>query len=303
MLEQIDRTHGTLAAGDSTLNALVSAVRKSKKYRHVTIELVRRIGARELTSHPALKDAIKASKSKLHQVGAAYFCSTARYSRWLAEIAQAQATGDPEVLKRSCRHVMAAHASTRERLPILEHVFHETLCDLAPIRSVQDLACGLNPLAIPWMPLAPRARYYAYDIYEDLNSFLGSALPLLGVSGQARTADLAHRAPNERTDVALLLKTIPCLEQLDKGAARRLLERITAPTILVSFPVASFGGRDKGMVSSYERRMEELLRGGNWTVRRFQFETELIFRLTRTDASQPKLEGTRNSDRTQDASI
>ena len=48
-----------------------------------------------------------------------------------------------------------------------------------------DVACGLNPLAIPWMNLAPNATYHAIDIYEDMMRFLGKAVNLLGVQGNA----------------------------------------------------------------------------------------------------------------------
>ena len=65
---------------------------------------------------------------------------------------------------------------------------------LPPIRSVLDVACGLNPLAIPWMPLAPDVHYYACDIYADMIAFLNGFFQIAGIDGQAQACDLVSDA-------------------------------------------------------------------------------------------------------------
>lgn len=82
-------------------------------------------------------------------------------------------------------------------------------------------------------------------------------------------------------DVALLLKLAPCLEQLEKGVVRRLLDELTARVLIVSFPAQSLGGQRKGMVESYAAQMDALLAGRNWAVERFEFASELVFRIRR----------------------
>jgi 16S rRNA (guanine(1405)-N(7))-methyltransferase len=74
-----------------------------------------------------------------------------------------------------------------------------------------------------------------------------------------------------------VLKTIPCLEQLDKSIGRRLLEGLPAEHILVSFPAQSLGGRSKGMVENYEAHFREMVAGLDWQVERYEFKTELAF--------------------------
>ncbi len=140
-----------------------------------------------------------------------------------------------------------------------------------------DVACGLGPLAIPWMPLSPGAAYAACDARSDVVAFMREALPLLGVEGDAFTWDATVSAPPRRAAVALVLKAIPCLEQLDRGAGRRLIDGLQADRILVSFPVRSLGGRSRGMARTYESRMRAVLAGRDWPVTRFDFETELAF--------------------------
>jgi 16S rRNA (guanine(1405)-N(7))-methyltransferase len=88
-----------------------------------------------------------------------------------------------------------------------------------------------------------------------------------------------YALPTTPVDLALLLKAIPCLEQLDKAATGRLLETIPASHLLISFPMHSLGGRDVRMRAHYEAHFRALVEGRGWAVRRFAFETELVFRV------------------------
>jgi 16S rRNA (guanine(1405)-N(7))-methyltransferase len=264
-----------MGTADDPLDRLVAEVLRSPKYSQICEEFVRRVGAGELGKRRSLKEAVKATKNKLHQVGGAYLDSPPNYVAWQERLAAS--APDQERWRETCRAIMAYHASTRERLPILDEFFATALADLAPVRSVLDVACGLDPLAIPWMPLAPDAAYYAYDIYRDMIGFIDGFMRLVGVNGQARARDMLQFIPPEPVEVAYLLKTIPCLEQVDKSAGLRLLETVHAGHVLVSFPVRSLGGFDKGMADNYEARLHELLAGKDWPVKRFEFATELAF--------------------------
>jgi len=259
----------------SELAQLVTTVQAGAKYRQVHPALIQRIGAAELSKGRSLKQATKATKNKLHQVGGAYLQSRVDYPAWLEKLEKAR--GDRQTLQSICREVMALHASTRERLPILETFYQRIFSELLPIHSVLDLACGLNPLALPWMPLAENARYQAYDIYTNMMTFVGHFMDLLAVSGEAQACDVLGELPGGRYDLALLLKTLPCLEQIEKDVGTRLLETIDTAYLLVSFPVRSLGGRDKGMAENYPTRFMETVKGYGWGIKRFDFEVELAF--------------------------
>jgi 16S rRNA (guanine(1405)-N(7))-methyltransferase len=170
---------------------LIQAVQSSQKYAAISGAMIRSIGLRELAARRNLKEAIKATKNKLHQVAGAYLDARLPYDDWLALLGAAAARqGDKETrrqadvaiddsqslifnsqFRQACLTIMRYHASTRERLPILESFYATTLASLGPVRSVLDLACGFNPLALPWMPLAPDTRYPASDIYADMIAF------------------------------------------------------------------------------------------------------------------------------------
>jgi 16S rRNA (guanine(1405)-N(7))-methyltransferase len=54
---------------------------------------------------------------------------------------------------------------------------------------------------------------------------------------------------------------------------------LNATHILVSFPLRSLGGRDKGMAEQYAQRFQELIDAQGWSTERFEFATELVFRV------------------------
>jgi 16S rRNA (guanine(1405)-N(7))-methyltransferase len=260
------------------LEKLITAVQKSSKYQHLTPELVRQVGERELTIRRSFKAALKATKNKLHQVGGAYLDRKIDYEK--ARLQLEIAAHQPDQLRAACLDVMSLHASTRERLPILDTFYTQIFAHLPPIHVVLDIASGLNPLALPWMPLADNATYLACDIYADLMHFLQQVMPLFDVQAKAFVQDVVSQPPTAQVDLALILKTLPVLEQVDKTAASRLLDRVQANYILITFPVHSLGGRRKGMVENYAIRFAEWVNGRSWQVQRFDYETELAFLVT-----------------------
>jgi 16S rRNA (guanine(1405)-N(7))-methyltransferase len=265
------------AKDETSLDRLVNEVLSSRKYRYMSPAFVRSLGERELKNRRNYKEALKATKNKLHQVGGAYQPERMDYPAWLARLKDAHSSPDSGAFREACREIMAFHASTRERLPDLDLFFQTTFAGLPPIRSILDVACGLNPLALPWMGLMESTEYIAVDIYRDMLAFIDQYMSLLPINGRTLLADVLEFSPDKEVDLALVLKTIPCLEQIDKEAGRRLLESLPANHMLVSFPVYSLGGRQVGMPANYAARFEELLSGKSWSVRSFEFQTELAF--------------------------
>lgn len=272
---------------EEMLETLTVQVLHGAKYREIAPALVRRIGAQELAKRRSLKEAVKATKNKLHQVGGAYQPGRIDYGKGL-EMLREMATStslstgvsSPDQLRAACDQLMHAHASTRERLPILDEFYQTTLADLPPIRTVLDLACGLNPLAYPWLPLPPDVQYTAVDIYSDMLHFIQQFFAIVGINGRTEQRDIIGNPPTEPADLILLLKTLPCLEQVDRQAAANLIDALNGRFLLISYPAQSLGGRSKGMVENYTRQFEALADGRSWQVQKFEFATELAFLVT-----------------------
>jgi 16S rRNA (guanine(1405)-N(7))-methyltransferase len=259
------------------VDRLIETVLASSKYKSIAVDFIRYIGIQEISRHRNLKEAIKSTKNKLHQVGGAFQTSTPRYSVWLDELKFAKRSGNQEHFLEACKWIMQYHSSTRERLPILEQFYSTILANLPPIKTVVDIACGLHPLAIPWMPLNEHVQYFAYDIYEDMIDFLNESLALMPVHGSTKVCDVIHSCPTQKVDMAFILKAIPCLEQVDKSAGLRLLETINADYLVVSFPAHSLGGKNKGMTANYESRFYQQVGHKPWSIQRFEFPGELVF--------------------------
>jgi 16S rRNA (guanine(1405)-N(7))-methyltransferase len=264
------------------IDRLIEAVLASSKYKSIGVDFIRFIGTQELTRQGNLKQAIKSTKNKLHQVGGAYQRSTPRYSIWLDELKHAKRSANKEHFLDTCKWIMGHHSSTRERLPILEQFYSTILANLPPINSVIDVACGLHPLAIPWMSLSENVLYYAYDIYEDMIGFLNECMTLMPAQGYAETGDVIRSCPTQKVDVAFILKAIPCLEQVDKTAGLRLLETINADHLVISFPAHSLGGKSKGMAANYETKFYEQVANKPWSIQRFVFPGELVFLVSKS---------------------
>ncbi len=260
-----------------SVRAVVRAVRASRKYRSIDAHLVAALARQELDKGRSLRAAAKAVKNRLHQSAAAYLAPRMEYTAWLDQLTQAYRSGDGLGWRAVLRRVMGAHTSTRERLPILDVFYSALFQALPPVTSILDLACGLNPLAIPWMGLAPTTTYLACDLFQDQIDFLNRFLALVEVPGQAFVCDVIHRPPSQRVDVALALKVLPCLERLEPTAPRQLLASLQARHVVISFPVHSLGGRAKGMPHHYRERLPAMLPAG-WRLRwEREFASELVF--------------------------
>lgn len=260
------------------LHEIVESVLTSRKYQTIAPDLIRSIAATELAKGRSRKDALKATKNQLHQSAAAYQAGRMAYEQWLADLRRT--FPDPDLWRAQLRTILAHHASTAERLPILDDFYRTILADLPPIRSVLDVACGLNPLTIPWMGLPAHVHYSVCDIYQDQIHFLNEFFRLANIRGRAEVRDLLVHPPTQRVDLALVLKTIPCLEQMDRSAGARLLDALDARCLLISFPVRSLGGRAKGMASTYEAHFHALVDRRGWAIKRFEFDGELAFLAT-----------------------
>lgn len=257
------------------VRAVVEAVLESRKYQAIVPALVASIAQAELDKGRSHKEAVKATKNQLHQSAAVYQSGRMAYDGWLGALRESW----PNEAERKplLRQLMGFHASTAERLAILDEFYARIFALLPPVHSVLDIACGLNPLALPWMALAPYATYHALDIFADQIDFLNSFFALPGLQGRAESRDVLTDCPTAPVDLALVLKTLPCLEQMDKEAGQRLLAQIQARFLVVSFPIRSLGGRQKGMEATYAARFADLTAGWDAAITRLDFANELVF--------------------------
>ena len=264
---------------DEALDAIEAALAKSKRYAAVDPGAVRRIATKALRSAGGdVADAVKRTKRGLHEIYGAYLPGSApNYPGMLRRLEKAIAEGTEDAERGALAAAMAVHASTRERLPHLETFYGEIFDRIEAPSSIRDVACGLNPLAIRWMPLAGQVTYFASDIDARQIEFLDAALTALRVEHRAEVLDLMTAPLDDPVDLTLLLKTVPCMERQESGAGWALIDRVNSPTVVVTFPTKSLGQRSKGMFQTYTAAFEEHARGRPWTYDRLEIPNELIY--------------------------
>jgi 16S rRNA (guanine(1405)-N(7))-methyltransferase len=263
------------------VDEVMRQVSAKKKYQHLDPDLVAFIASAEAKKRASLKEAVKATANKLHQVGWAYFEEQPPYANHLQELAGLTQDVHAMDSRDFCTKLMQEHASTRERLPILADFYSTLFQDIQPVHSILDLACGFNPLAVDWMPIEKTVTYSACDIFQDMADFLQRFFEHFQIPGNASVNNLLTHIPPEKAQVALLLKTLPCLEQAEKDSARRILTGIQAQYLIISFPVRSIGGKEKGMLAHYSSQFENLLADLGWNYTKFLFTSELVYRVER----------------------
>jgi 16S rRNA (guanine(1405)-N(7))-methyltransferase len=127
------------------------------------------------------------------------------------------------------------------------------------------------------MGLSAETTYLAYDVDRRLIDLVDGALTLAEQPHVAALRDVVADPPAERADVALLLKSAPCLEQQAPGSSRRLLKRLDAGWLVVSYPTKSLGGAGKGMLATYRAQFQALVGGWLDVVQELLFPNELVY--------------------------
>ena len=263
-----------------TEEQLIEQVNYSPKYAQLAGTLVSRVTREEAKKFRSVQDIIRSSRTRLHQLTGAFLAPKIDYAQWLVNF-QSLDRKDLEGRKSTSRSMMRLHASTYERLEVLPDFFQSSLASIKPVRSVLDLACGLNPLSIPWIPLADDFTYFASDVVSPLVYFLWHYFELFGVRGNASVMDLSYSIPSQPVQLALLMKSLPLMEQIEKGLSQKILDNLNAEHILVTYPLRSLGGRKKGMEETYRFQFDQLVAGRDWKIQEFSFQNEVAFLVTK----------------------
>lgn len=257
------------------LTTVIAAIKSSKKYRDTNEVTVRALAEEALRQHKKVKPAVKAVRARLHSIMAPYL-GDPDYDAAAAQLTAAYASQDLAHIRQTCWEIMAQHLSTRERLPLLADFYTQIFAHTGPPTTILDIACGLNPLALPWMNLPHLSAFYAYDIHEPRIQFLNHFLQLNGLRPQAILQDVALTFPQEEGDVALFLKEMPRFERNYHGLGRPLLEALPVRHIVLSFPeVSTHGGRN--LVNRYRTFCHQLIAGHDWPLTELLFDGELVF--------------------------
>ena len=255
---------------------LAAEVLRSKKYAGVDAAVVARVCAEESKKHPKKKEAIKAAKNALHVMHGS-FLSNECHGEASVLLRQLSPESGPAQIQATAMWIMNLHASTKERLNDLEDIFAFVGRYITPESSVMDIGCGFNPFALPWLREPPKS-YLAYDISTETIDLLNQFFSLLGFPAyRASLLDAAAETPGTPVDVALLFKLLPLLQQQKKGRGFELLSELHFKRAVVSFPLKSLTGKQKGMESFYSSLMESNLPAHLAIANKTSFSNEMFY--------------------------
>jgi 16S rRNA (guanine(1405)-N(7))-methyltransferase len=228
----------------SDLESLMAQLRAGKTYKGLDLpeETLRDLLALELSRYQKPAEALKSARAKLHNVMAPYL-GDLDYAQAAQELQAAFAGGQPAAVRDTCRAFLQQHDSTRERLAYLEDFYKGIFSICGQPGCLLDLACGLNPFALPWMGLPADARFYAYDIHPARIALINEFLRLSGCQPLAEVRDFLVRPPQVEADAAFLFKEAHRLEKRRKGCNRALWAALKVKYLFVSLPKRSLDGK------------------------------------------------------------
>ena len=257
----------------------------SKKYKHLCDDTLLRVAHWAGATHPPQK-AEKAAKKKLHQIYGAFFerMNLKKIEKLLDRLPKHP---DNECLKQTAAEILNFHTSTAERLPILAEFYRDLFSRTGTPKRVIDAACGLNPFAIQWMNLKPGSEYLGLDIDRRLigltNSFFSHFKRPNRAPNRApyraKCVDILVTPPGQenKADMIFFLKTLPTLEQQERGAGERLLKSLAAEYVVVSFPAASLCGHEKGMENHYRKFILDILNRLSLSYFKMEYPVETFY--------------------------
>ena len=266
------RIHVAERQGVSNLRqTVIEGLASSSRYRHLTAGLLARTADWAVARHAKPGPALKAAKRKLHQVFGAYAVKLDSLGNHLDVL---EAGDETDAV---CRRILRLHHSTAERLSFIE-AFHATIWDhCGTPRHILDLAAGLNAFSLPFSGLGPAVSYTAMEIDRRMVDAVRRFLTVTQRPGDCLWHDILDGIPSGNADVALVLKTLPCLERQKPGAAVDLMHHLEdIPDVVVSYPVRSLGGARKNMPQNYRAQAQSLAVACGRDITFLDFSQELV---------------------------
>jgi 16S rRNA (guanine(1405)-N(7))-methyltransferase len=229
---------------DIDLESLIQRILDTKKYRDSGLnpDTIRDLILQEAPHQSSSKKLLKSVKRKLHNIVASYLGEPDYETlREKLELIKNPVPDSPEI-KSFCEAVLSEHASTAERLPYMEAFYKQLFQHTGIPHTILDLACGLHPLAFPWMGLPLTVQYYAYDIIQPRVDFINDFFKTIGLSPLAENRDILVNPPNIKADLALIFKEAHRMEKRQPGCNRGLWTKLDVETLAVSLPTQDLSG-------------------------------------------------------------
>jgi hypothetical protein len=165
--------------------------------------------------------------------------------------------------------LLKTHSSTYERISFYPE-FKRIIKSLKP-KSILDLGCGLNPIALASLKI----EYYASDIREDELEIISEFFKSKKIKCHTFILDLRNvKKDLPKTDLCLILKVLDIVDPKHRISGS-LLDKIKSKNIIVSFSTKKLSGKKM----NFPRRFwfEELLNSKGLKFETFESENEFFY--------------------------
>ncbi len=266
---------------DVDVQKLIDRILNSRKYRDTGLNpnTICDLVDQEAPKAPSQKALLKSVRRKLHNVVAPYL-GEPDYGSFLARLSQLEDAGlnSPE-LRALCLDALSKHASTAERIPHMRDFYDQLFQAVGKPDTILDLACGLHPLAFPWMGLPKTVQYHAYDILKPRIDFINHFFEKIGLSPLAENRDILVDPPAMHADLGIFFKEAHRFEKRQPGCNRQFWSSLDVDTLAVSLPTQNLSGTHS-LLDQHRSLVYENL-PANKAVRELIFENEILFLITK----------------------
>jgi 16S rRNA (guanine(1405)-N(7))-methyltransferase len=218
------------------------------------------------------KKLVKAVRAVLRRNIGLFEGDTRHQESLLAELRQCANSAQRREL---IEHLLATHASTRERLPFYSMVYDRIFAITGRPEIVLDIGCGLNPISFP----SRDVMYVGVDVDRAACAVVQEYFSIAGIEGECRVLDAKGIMQIEklpRADLALVFKLLELLEKREgHKLSERLLKALPAHWVVVSFPTMTSSG--KPMRSPRRTWMELMLARLGYAYKTFTIPNEIFY--------------------------
>lgn len=234
------------------------------------------LSKKKLPKSKEFKKIIKSMRSRLRELFGVF------YLRGFENTEQLINSITDDNMENIAFDLLKFHRSSKERLRDYEEIYNkiQSITKITP-KIVLDLACGYNPFSYFFLKdgFGCSPSYVCCDLSNKdiilFNKFFQNA----GIKGSAFYCDLTNdclKLFKINTDICFLFKTLDSLETTSKNISEKLLKKIKAKFIVVSFPTKSIGGNKK-IFKNKRSWFYKLLDKLGYTYEEFSIHNEMFF--------------------------
>jgi len=181
--------------------------------------------------------------------------------------------------EKAIEKLLKTHSSTAERLDYYPKL--KKIIDSLKMKSILDLGCGLNPIALA----NKKIKYYASDIREDELELIKLFFKKNRIKGKTFCYDLRKINDNlPKADLCLLFKVLDIIDDKKHKISKKIIETIPCNQIIVSFSTKKLSG--KKMNFPKRRWFEFLLERLNLKFKKFETDNEVFYLIDKSTISK-----------------